>query len=143
MANGNHQPASPVSPVPATAKEVPESAPKANKPPLPDLTAKDIQASGVSPTNAALESSLAATTTDQEKLQVAMKEIDRLKAQLAEAQSPQVTGLRRRGGGASDASGVEVMTEKAKKVVSGTSGVPLEVTGGLMLVVFILTYLFF
>ena len=64
---------------------------------MPALSAADVQSSG-SPTNAALEQSLSATTSDQEKLQVAMAEVDRLKKELDQARGPQATGLRKRGG---------------------------------------------
>jgi hypothetical protein len=104
-----------------------------------------VQSLGASPTNVALEQSLINTTSDSDKLNVALKEIDKLRAQLAEAQSPQVTGLRKRGTGAGDdvKAGAETVVEKAKEVVSGTQGVPLEVVVGVAVGVFVLTYLFF
>jgi ElaB/YqjD/DUF883 family membrane-anchored ribosome-binding protein len=120
---------------------------KANQPKLPSLSAADIQGTGASPTNAALEQSLVNTTSDSEKLSVALKEIDRLRAQLAEAQGPQVTGLRKRGTGAGSdvAAGAETVVEKAKEMVgtTGSQGVPLEAVVGVAVVVFVLTYLFF
>lgn len=117
-----------------------------SQPPLPSLTASDIEGLGASPTNVALEQSLASTTSESDKLNIALKEIDKLRTQLAEAQGPQVTGLRRRGtGGAAGEvqAGAETVIEKAKEVVAGSNGVPLEVVVGVAVGVFVLTYLFF
>lgn len=112
------------------------------EPPLPSLTAAAISEKGPSPTNAAFERSLNATTSDAEKLKVALAEIERLQAQLAEAQGPQVTGLRKRGGASTSAT-VDTAVEKAKEVVAASQGVPVEVVGALLFAVFVLTYLFF
>jgi hypothetical protein len=114
-----------------------------SQPQLPSLTAADIQNVGVSPTNVALEQSLATTSSDSDKLNIALKEIDRLRAQLAEAQGPQVTGLRRRGTGGDAKAGAETAVEKVKEAVSASNGVPLEVVVGVAVGVFVLTYLFF
>lgn len=106
------------------------------QPPLPSLTP-----TAVSATNSALEQSLAATTSDSEKLAVALKEIESLRAQLEEAKGPQVSGLRKRGitGGAN-----ETVNKPAQTVAAAQQqGVPLEVVIGLMVAVFVLTYLFF
>jgi hypothetical protein len=97
----------------------------------------------VSPTNASLEQSLATTTSDSEKLKLALKEIDRLRSDLEEARGPQATGLRKRGGATSGASGPEVAVEKAKEVIQGNQGVPIEVVAGLVVAVFVMTYMFF
>ncbi|WVQ76443.1 hypothetical protein IAR50_006110 [Cryptococcus sp. DSM 104548] len=111
--------------------------PAVNEPALPPLSASDIQ-----PTNAALEQSLSATTSDSEKLAIALKEIERLKAEVAESKGPQVTGLRKRGvqGGAAD-----TIVEKPVQAAAAAAqqGVPLEVVVGLVAGVFVLTYLFF
>ena len=139
-ANGDNKPPVP----PAVPDASPSPASRELEPSLPSLSAQDIGGStGVSPTNAALELSLAATTSDSDKLNVALKEVDRLRAQLAEAQGPQVTGLRRRGGTDGVRAGAETAVEKTKEVVAGNQGVPIEVVGALMLAVFALTYLFF
>lgn len=94
-------------------------------------------------------------TTDKQKLELAMAEIERLRAQLkspgagetdASAEGPTVTGLRRRGGAAASQAkeGAEVMVEKAKEAVSsGGQGVPVEVVAALVIGVFVMTYLFF
>ncbi|WVQ93872.1 hypothetical protein IAU59_000950 [Kwoniella sp. CBS 9459] len=135
-------PAAQDKPIPVPV-EVPQSSPTIKKdvaPPLPDLTPSQAGA-----TNVALEKSLATTTSDSDKLAVALKEIDKLRAELDEARGPQVTGLRKRGnaGGA----GAETVVEKAKEAVanttSGSQGVPLEVCVGLVVGVFVMTYLFF
>ncbi|ODN75843.1 hypothetical protein, variant 3 [Cryptococcus amylolentus CBS 6039] len=112
------------------------SAPAVNEPALPPLSAADIQ-----PTNAALEKSLSATTSDSEKLAVALKEIERLKAEVAEKTGPQVTGLRKRG----VQGGADTIVEKPVQAaaVAAQQGVPLEVVVGLVAGVFVLTYLFF
>ncbi|WWD22278.1 hypothetical protein CI109_106769 [Kwoniella shandongensis] len=126
-------------PVPVEVlKPSPVSAPEPKSATLPPLGPSDV---GV--TNNALEQSLAATTSDSDKLSVALKEIDRLRAELEEARGPQVSGLRKRGGAA--VSGAETAVEKAKEAVgvSGTQGVPLEVVVGLVVGVFVMTYLFF
>lgn len=110
---------------------------------IPSLSANDTQNIGA-PTNVALERSLEATTSDKEKLNIALLEIERLRSQLNEAQGPSVTGLRKRGGvGANDNSGAN--TQLASKVTGqqAASGVPIEVVAGLVFGVFILTYLFF
>ncbi|WWC85582.1 uncharacterized protein L201_000446 [Kwoniella dendrophila CBS 6074] len=116
-------------------------------PPLADLKPSQAQA-----TNVALEQSLNTTTSDSDKLAVALKEIEKLRAELAEAKSadgPQVTGLRKRGN-ATGTTGAETIVEKAKDAVTSTSvtaggqqGVPLEVVVALVGGVFVLTYLFF
>jgi hypothetical protein len=134
-------------PVPVPETATPASAPTpadapAQSAPIPSLTTKDIAAIGASPTNVALEDSLAKTTTDSEKLKIALAEIDRLRAQLTDAQGPAVTGLRKRGGaGATPSAGAE--TAVAEKVVSGQQGVPIEVVAALLVGVFVMTYLFF
>ncbi|TYJ52320.1 hypothetical protein B9479_007078 [Cryptococcus floricola] len=112
------------------------SAPAVNEPPPPPLSAADIQ-----PTNAALEKSLSATTSDSEKLAVALKEIERLKAEVAGNTGPQVTGLRKRG----VQGGADTIVEKPVQAaaVAAQQGVPLEVVVGLVAGVFVLTYLFF
>ena len=117
---------------------------KTSEPLLPALSAADINKAGVSPTNASLEQSLATTTSDSEKLQIALKEIDRLRSDLDEARGPQATGLRKRGGAStSGGSGAEVAVEKAKEVIHGNQGVPIEVVAGLVVAVFVMTYMFF
>lgn len=65
---------------------------------------------------------------------------------MEEAKGPGAIGLRRRGGaaGAGGISGeVETVVEKAKEVVQSAQGVPVEVVAGLVVGVFVLTYLFF
>ena len=78
-------------------------------------------------------------------MQFALKEIEKLRSELDEARGPQATGLRRRGGGAGANGGTatEVAVEKAKEVVQGNQGVPLEVVGVLVVAVFVMTYMFF
>ncbi|WVW81578.1 hypothetical protein I302_103573 [Kwoniella bestiolae CBS 10118] len=128
-------------PIPVPVQVSPPStaaAPAPLSPPLADLTPAQAQS-----TNIALEKSLNATTSDSEKLAVALKEIEKLKGELEEAKGPQVTGLRKRNTGAS---GAETVVEKAKEAVTnpgGAQGVPLEVVAGLVVGVFVLTYLFF
>lgn len=131
-------------PIPAHAETTAPAAPAASdiKPPLPPLSAAVINEKGPSPTNAALEQGLNATTSDSDKLQAALAEIERLRVQLSEAQGPQVTGLRKRNANGTQA-GAETAVEKTKEVISGAQGVPVEVVGGLLLTVFVLTYLFF
>jgi hypothetical protein len=90
-----------------------------------------------------LEQSLATTTSDSEKLQLALKEIDKLRSDLDEARGPQATGLRKRGGASTSGTGAEVAVEKAKEIVAGNQGVPIEVVAGLVVVVFVMTYMFF
>ncbi|ORY31962.1 PapD-like protein [Naematelia encephala] len=124
--------------VPVAAREVPSNA---NEPSLPALSAADIQ--NVNPTNAALVQGLDATTSDSDKLSAALAEIERLRAQLAEAQGPSVTGLRKRGGAAPGASGPQVAVEKAKEVVHSADGISPPIVAGLLFAVFALTYLFF
>jgi hypothetical protein len=114
-----------------------------DEPLLPAFSAADINKAGVSPTNASLEQSLATTTSDSEKLQLALKEIDKLRSELDEARGPQATGLRKRGGASITASGAEVAVEKAKEVIQGNQGVPIEVVAGLVVAVFVMTYMFF
>lgn len=152
IASPTSPPAQPVSAsagaAPVTAREEPPSTSTVNEPKLPSLTAADIEktGTGVSPTNASLEQSLSATTSDSEKLQLALKEIERLRADLDEARGPQATGLRKRGGagaGASTGTGAEIAVEKAKEVVQGNQGVPIEVVAGLVVAVFVMTYMFF
>ena len=146
QANGDHlSPVAPADGTPATAKSTSSDRSIPNEPPLPALTAKDIDASGVSPTNASLEQSLAATTSGEDKLNLALREIDRLREKLAEAQGPLVTGLRKRGGAAASTAvaGAETAVEKVKEVHNSSAGVPIEIAGALMLAVFVLTYLFF
>jgi hypothetical protein len=106
---------------------------------IPSLSAADVAAIGV-PTNVAFEKSLDATTSDSDKLIVALAEIERLKAQVTEAQGPTVTGLRKRGGAGADAAGAKTTTAVAP---AAASGVPVEVCAGLVFAVFVLTYLFF
>ncbi|ORX34575.1 PapD-like protein [Kockovaella imperatae] len=134
-------------PSPATAtssesRSAPPSAVKADDP--PSLTAEDIATSGASPTNVALEQSTATTSSPDDKLNVALREIDRLREKLAELEGPTVTGLRKRGGAAASnaVAGAEVAVEKVKEVAAN-SGVPIEIVGALVLAVFVLTYLFF
>lgn len=92
-----------------------------------------------------MEQGVTATTSDADKVKALTAEIGRLRAQLAEAQGPTATGLRKRGGQA--AAGAETVVEKAKEAVSnvqhGSGGVPLEVVVGVAVGVFVLTYLFF
>ncbi|KAK4684401.1 hypothetical protein P7C73_g5777, partial [Tremellales sp. Uapishka_1] len=101
------------------------------------------------PTNAALEKSLLATTSPEDQLAVAHKEIERLKLEIQELKGPQVSGLRKRNGGTdgsatSTAAGAVTDTvEKAKTAVGASQGVPLEVVVALVGGVFVLTYLFF
>ncbi|EKD01418.1 hypothetical protein A1Q2_04260 [Trichosporon asahii var. asahii CBS 8904] len=109
---------------------------------IPSLTTADIAASNApAPTNIALEKSVDIGTSDKEKLQTLLAENDRLRAQLAEAQGPNVVGLRKRGGAAADG-GVATKTATAVQAAPA-QGVPVEVCAGLVFVVFILTYLFF
>lgn len=93
-------------------------------------------------------------TTDKEKLAIALAEVERLTAELKiaggagkeeDTSGPQVTGLRRRGGAAASQAkeGAEVMMEKAKEVVVSSGGVPVEIVAGLVVGVFVMTYLFF
>lgn len=128
-----------------TAQSTPAAAANTDSKPIPSLSSTDFEKANVaSPTNVALEQSLGATTSDSDKLQAALKEIERLRSELEEARGPQATGLRRRGGAAG---GAEVAVEKAKEVVSnvtsGSQGVPLEVVVGLVVGVFVMTYMFF
>lgn len=111
---------------------------------IPSLSAADVAAAGA-PTNVAFEKSLEATTSSDDKLSVALAEIERLKSQLADAQGPTVTGLRKRGGagGAADASSAAGSSVAATTKPAGAQGVPLEVCAGLVFAVFVLTYLFF
>lgn len=75
---------------------------------------------------------------------MALKEIDKLRSDLEEARGPQATGLRKRGGaGAATGTGAEVAVEKAKEIVAGNQGVPVEVVAGLVVAVFVMTYMFF
>jgi hypothetical protein len=120
----------------------PETATAAKE--IPSLSVNDINTVGVSPTNLSLEQSLAASTSDAAKLDIALKEVEKLRRELIEARGPQVTGLRKRGNaGESVAAGTETVVEKAKEVVAGNQGVPLEVVAALVGGVFVLTYLFF
>ena len=131
-------------PIPVTSREEPSTPIKTTEPKLPSLSAADVEKTGVSPTNASLEQSLATTSTDSEKLKLALKEIDKLRSELDEARGPQATGLRRRGGGVgAGGSATEVAVEKAKEVVQGNQGVPLEIVGALVFTVFVMTYMFF
>lgn len=110
---------------------------------IPSLSADDVQAVGA-PTNIALEKSLNATTNSDDKLAVALAEIERLKGQLAEAQGPTVTGLRKRGGAGAGVGAVGAPVAGNKVATqTATQGVPLEVCAGLVFAVFVLTYLFF
>lgn len=128
---------------PAVAKDLSTPTPKSAEPALPALSVTDINKAGVSPTNASLEQSLATTTSDSEKLQLALKEIDKLRSDLEEARGPQATGLRKRGGATTSGNGAEVAVEKAKEIVAGNQGVPIEVVAGLVVAVFVMTYMFF
>lgn len=113
---------------------------------LPELTPSATQH-----TSSALQRSLEATTSDADKVRVLMAEVERLQAQNntdsnEQENGPQVTGLRRRGGGSIAAQAgekAEVAVEKAKEVVGAPQGVPLEVVVALVVAVFISTYLFF
>ncbi|CAK9786241.1 VAMP-associated protein [Cutaneotrichosporon oleaginosum] len=110
---------------------------------LPSLSAADVQAGGA-PTNAALERSLNATTSDSEKLRIVLQENDNLKQQIAALQNaaPAASGLRKRGGAGTDVAGAGIKT--ATTTAPGQAqGVPLEVCAGLVFAVFVLTYLFF
>lgn len=110
---------------------------------IPSLTTADIAASNApAPTNIALEKSVDIGTSDKEKLQTLLAENDRLRAQLAEAQGPNVVGLRKRGGAAAEG-GAATKTATATVQSTSAQGVPVEVCAGLVFVVFILTYLFF
>ncbi|WRT63451.1 uncharacterized protein IL334_000356 [Kwoniella shivajii] len=133
-------------PIPVPVEVSPPST-AAHVPKLPDLT--PTQAGS---TNIALEKSLSTTTSDSDKLAAALKEIDKLRSELEEYKSPQVTGLRKRGTGTNgtSGSGAETIVEKAKDAVANSSvtaggqqGVPLEVVVALVAGVFVLTYLFF
>ena len=129
---------------PAIAKDLSTPTPKSAEPALPALSVADINKAGVSPTNASLEQSLATTSSDSEKLQLALKEIDKLRSDLDEARGPQATGLRKRGGATNTSgNGAEVAVEKAKEIVAGNQGVPVEVVAGLVVAVFVMTYMFF
>ena len=128
---------------PAIAKDLSTPTPKSAEPALPALSVADINKAGVSPTNASLEQSLATSSSDSEKLQLALKEIDKLRSDLDEARGPQATGLRKRGGATTSGNGAEVAVEKAKEIVAGYQGVPIEVVAGLVVAVFVMTYMFF
>ena len=106
---------------------------------IPSLNANDIASVGASPTNVALENNLETTTSDSEKLKVALSEIDSLRTRLAEAQAPSATGLRRRGGGPS----TEVAVNKTPQVTGGKGGIPVTVVVALVVGVFAVTYLLF
>ncbi len=124
---------------------------------IPSLTTSDLaKANVVSPTNVALEKSVnlthnlesstatQSTETDAEKLAKALKEIERLRAELDEKNGPSVTGLRKRGGVTVGSNGTETAVEKVKEVIQQSNGgVPLEIVAGLVVGVFVLTYLFF
>ena len=110
---------------------------------IPSLTTNDIASVGASPTNVALENNLETTTSDSDKLKVALSEIDSLRTQLAEAQAPNATGLRKRGGGTGAGSSTEVAVEKVKQVTGGKGGVPVTVVVALVVGVFVVTYLLF
>lgn len=111
---------------------------------LPSLSASDVQ-SGGAPTNAALERSLNATTSDSEKLRIVLQENESLKSQLNQLQNaaPQASGLRKRGGAGADVIGTGTKTDVATAPGQSAAGVPLEVCAGLVFAVFVLTYLFF
>ncbi|KAK8845329.1 hypothetical protein IAR55_006042 [Kwoniella newhampshirensis] len=133
---------------PAQDKPIPVPVEVSSPSPVPASTPKSATLPSLGPadagaTNVALEQSLASTTSDSEKLSVALKEIDKLRAQLDEARGPQAIGLRKRGSAA--VAGAETAVEKAKEAVgvSGTQGVPLEVVVALVVGVFVMTYLFF
>ncbi len=128
----------PDSPTPAPTRGAVSGLPNQSRE-IPSLSAKDV--AGVAPTNVALEKSLEASTSDADKLNVAMLEIERLKGQLGEAQGPTVTGLRKRGGAGTDAAGAKTTTAVASQ--TSPQGVPLEICAGLVFAVFVLTYLFF
>lgn len=144
-------------PIPATAQPPTASHPTLSNNAadrLPDLTAAQVSSVGTAaPTNSALERSLSSTTSDGDKVKVLLAEVERLQNQLGSTAGagagtePQVTGLRRRGGGAVTGASVsdkaEVVVEKAKEVVAGNQGVPLEVVVGLVAATFVMTYLFF
>jgi len=145
-ASNTEVPRSPPSPTPGASQQAPALSAAAAAPApvaareIPSLSAADVAAVGA-PTNIALEKSLNASTSDSEKLTFALKEIDRLKAQLAEAQGPTVTGLRKRGGaGADSVAGAKTTTATTP---AAPTGVPVEVCAGLVFAVFVLTYLFF
>jgi hypothetical protein len=109
---------------------------------IPSLSAADVQGAGA-PTNAALERSLDATTSDSEKLRIVLQENESLKQQLSALQNaaPAASGLRKRGGAGTDvAAGTKTATATAP---AQAAGVPLEVCAGLVFAVFVLTYLFF
>jgi hypothetical protein len=136
----------PVAPVPSSAQPPSAPATASVEPPLPPLTANAIAGTqAASPTNVALEKSVDTSSSVSDKLNAALAEIDRLRQQLSEAQGPLVTGLRKRGAGAQAGAetAIETAVEKGKEVVAAAQGVPIEVVGGLVLVVFVLTYLFF
>ncbi|WVQ81009.1 hypothetical protein IAT38_003116 [Cryptococcus sp. DSM 104549] len=126
------------SPAPAN-KTIPRSPADTEVPTTTQLPPLTAASAGV--TNAALEKSLASTTSDSDKLAVALKEIEKLRADLDEARGPNVTGLRKRGGAAGGESAVE--KPAAAVQAAAQQGVPLEVVVALVAGVFVLTYLFF
>lgn len=111
---------------------------------IPTLSAADVASVGA-PTNAALERSLNATTSDSEKLRIVLQENESLKSQIAQLQNaaPAASGLRKRGGAGADTTGTGTKVATALSPSTSTSGVPLEVCAGLVFTVFVLTYLFF
>lgn len=141
-------------PVPASAQQPSNAAPAPRDAPATNGTSglPELSSSAVGQTNSALERSLSATTSDADKVRVLMAEVERLQAQAGnntgaeQDGGPQVTGLRRRGGGSiAQQAGekAEVAVEKAKETVQTGQGVPLEVVVGLVVAVFMMTYLFF
>lgn len=144
-ANGSSAAAS--APVAAPAAAVNRSAIPAtgnfNPANLPSLSADDVQRAGA-PTNAALTASLNATTSDAEKLKIALAENERLRASGgagAGADGPAVTGLRRRG--VAIDGNAPASAKLATQAAPPAAGVPVEVVAGLIFAVFVLTYLFF
>ncbi|TXT06031.1 hypothetical protein VHUM_03504 [Vanrija humicola] len=108
---------------------------------LPSLSADDVQRGGA-PTNAALTASLNATTSDAEKLKIALAENERLRAASAGGNDgPAVTGLRRRG--VAIDGNAPASAKLATQTAPPAAGVPVEVVAGLIFAVFVLTYLFF
>ncbi|WOO79643.1 putative protein [Vanrija pseudolonga] len=145
--NGSHAAAPAPAPVAAPAAAVNRSAIPAtgnfNPANLPSLSADDVQRAGA-PTNAALTASLNATTSDAEKLKIALAENERLRASGgagAGADGPAVTGLRRRG--VAIDGNAPASTKLATQAAPPAAGVPVEVVAGLIFAVFVLTYLFF
>ncbi|KAL1409623.1 phosphatidylinositol-binding protein scs2 [Vanrija albida] len=144
-ANGNYNSgangSSAAAPAPAVNRASVPSTGNFNPANLPSLSADDVQRAGA-PTNAALTASLNATTSDAEKLKIALAENERLRnSAQAGGDAPAATGLRRRG--VAIDGNAPASTKLATQQAPPAAGVPVEVVAGLIFAVFVLTYLFF